>query len=188
MLFDKTLEMGLIGEGEIAKWVNSRGNSVLPAYEIENQFKGPRLFCPDRALVTPDMLVIGKKGAFCWIEAKTKSVWSWHLRTSNFQDGIDAHHWDEYQEVQSRFSMDVWILFLHRESKGCSRTPKLVMPPSPGLYGATVDEMENTVDHRSSVWGSTGMVYWNLDKPIHKLADYPLIAGSAQELTKRRTR
>lgn len=74
--FAQTLEFGKIGESDIAYWLRDRNNCVLPIYEKEiDEGKGPRLFSPNGEHIVPDMLVLPEVE---WIEAKHKSVFTWH--------------------------------------------------------------------------------------------------------------
>ena len=52
--FQENLHVGQIGESLIAAWLKSRGNSVLPVYEVEiDTGKGPRVFSPSGQIVAP---------------------------------------------------------------------------------------------------------------------------------------
>jgi len=170
--FDSKLEWGQLGEGEIAKWLRARGWSILPVYEKEiHNGKGPRLFLPKSAqLVAPDMLAFKANGAL-WIEAKTKTVFSWHRVTQKWVTGIDLHHYQQYLQVADVSPWPVWLLFLHKESSEPSRQEPWPCPT--GLYGGLISNLAKSENHRHENWGKTGMVYW-AEQTLKKIADYPL--------------
>lgn len=176
--FAHSLEQGLIGESEIAQWLIRRGATILPAYEIQiERGKGPRIFQATGQLVAPDMLVVGKR--IVWVEAKTKSGWSWHANSQKWQDGIDLNHWRDYQKVDATLPWPVWVLFLHRTQEEATpsreeyRAPPYETPPEPGIYGSTVRYLSQANGRESDVYGPHGMIYWNRDDLL-QLAGYPL--------------
>lgn len=175
--FAQTLQRGQLGESIIAQWLRERGTSVLPAYEKEiDTGKGPRLFLPEGQLVTPDLFVFP---AMEFIEAKHKSVFSWHHRTQQWCTGIDLNHYRDYQEVQKQTESRVWLFFLHREStpnpidsrgrKDCSQCTRsergTCCPPEcpTGLFGASLAHLVRREHHRHKRHGRHGMVYWAED-------------------------
>lgn len=108
--FAENLEFGQTGESVIARWLRSRGSSVLPAYEKElDTGKGPRLFTPIEQVVTPDLFVFP---AMEFIEAKHKTVFSWYRKTQKWCTGIDRHHYREYKKTQKVTGRKVWLFFL----------------------------------------------------------------------------
>jgi hypothetical protein len=162
--FERTLHRGRIGEGKIASWLLTRGQcrAVLPAYEIEIESgKGPRLFFTRVEFVTPDMLVFGSHGMF-WVEAKTKTAFTWYRKNGTWQDGIDLRHWEHYLEVHQRTGIDIWLFFLHGDAGRAKNTPLDKYPPS-GLFAQTIKKLRTCVDHTSYRHGTSGMVYWNID-------------------------
>src|SRR5690554_3978032 len=111
-VFSKQLEIGQLGESVIARWCMSRGNSVIPVYEKEIiTGKGPRFFSPQGQFVAPDMFILP---SMTFIEAKHKTVFSWHRITGRWCTGIDLNHYEDYQKVQAITGRPVWLLFLHR--------------------------------------------------------------------------
>lgn len=183
MTFHEQLAMGQIGESAIAGWLRHRGSSVLPAYEKEiDTGKGPRLFCPERQLVTPDLFVFP---SLVFIEAKHKSVFSWHHLTARWCTGIDLNHYDDYREVQRQTETRVWLLFLHRSSSpskidaggrsdchACAASPTgsccEVECPT-GLFGGPLSYLSEHENHRHGNHGRHGMVYWQ-HKTLNLLA------------------
>lgn len=167
--FAKKLEVGKVGESEIAGWLKSRGHHVLPVYEIEkNQYAGPAVYTADGdSVIAPDMICFGK-GQTTWIEAKHKNAFSWHRKTQRFVTGIDVHHYNHYQRIAKLVDWPVWLLFLHRG--GVAKDS----PPSPsGLYGGELEVLAKNENHRHENWGKGGMVYWAIEH-LRKFADYPL--------------
>jgi hypothetical protein len=162
MSFAQSLETGLIGEGEISKWFTGRGYVVLPAYEVEmSHGKGPRIFSAHGQLIAPDLLVFNSEKVF-WIEAKTKSAFTWHRISGSWQTGIDRRHWHDYLKVNVITPFPIWILFLHRPGNVAKDTPEGMVSPS-GLFGNTIESLELSVDHEHENHGPSGMVYWRRD-------------------------
>ena len=162
--FQTNLSSGRLAEGVIANWLRRRGNTVIPAYELESVGqKGPQVYAPNFELVAPDLLV-WKDGKTCWIEAKSKSVFAWNRTTKAWVTGIDLHYYEQYQKVLSHFEFkwDVWLLFLHSSSipsdadlrHGCP-----VKCPT-GLFGNSLNVLRSVEHSRDLRWGRTGMVYW----------------------------
>jgi hypothetical protein len=168
--FNDRLKTGLLGEDEISRWFIRKSFQVLPAYQIEvNHGKGPRLFTPDGQFISPDLLIFNSK-KILWIEAKTKSAFTWHRQSNTFQTGIDRRHWNHYLEVEKRTPFPVWILFLHRQGCIAKDTPAGMESPS-GLFGNSVPELNRTIHHQHDNWGPSGMVYWTVNA-LKKLADF----------------
>jgi len=166
--FDARLAEGKIGESIIAQWLKSRGNHVLPVYEVEKgQYAGPAIYAADgRSFVAPDMLSFGSKSV-TWIEAKHKDAFTWHRKTRRFTTGIDLHHYRQYLEVMRLTEWPVWLMFLHRS--GAAKDS----PPGPtGLFGNDLAYLAEHENHRSDRWGRSGMVYWAVDH-LKKLAPWP---------------
>ena len=117
--FEDNLAFGRIAESKITRWILDRENTVIPIYTMENEedYKGPRVLLKDEQIVSPDLLVINKDSSVCWIEAKHKTVFSWHRRTKRWVTGIDAHHYSQYRRVMEIVDWPVWLLFLHISSE-----------------------------------------------------------------------
>lgn len=163
--FRESLEFGKAAETAIAKWLIGRGCKVLPAYEIvDAKFEGPRLFCKEGNLVTPDLLVFADGGT-CWIEAKHKTAFTWHRKTSRFVTGVDMHHWNDYLAVKEKTKLKCWILFNHLGgvAKDSPESPR-------GLFGGEVEFLQRNINHTHENWGRHGMVYWAHDK-LKRLGD-----------------
>lgn len=177
--FNDTLHTGLIGESLIARWLNARRWNVLPAYQVEvDNGKGPRFYTATAgALVTPDMLAI-RDGQVWWVEAKTKSAFTWHRLTETWQTGIDRRHWLEYLKVREITPFPIWLLFLHRPDKAAKDTPSGKISPS-GLYGQEIGYLCEHVDHEHENHGPTGMVYWQ-EQSLTKIATYREVVDAAQ--------
>lgn len=160
-VFQENLAFGKIGESDIACWVRARNSAVLPVYEKEiEEGKGPRLFGGSGEHVAPDMLVFP---IVEWLEAKHKSVWSWHRLTQRWVTGIDLNHYRGYQDTQRESGRRVWLFFLHRCDQPHPRDLNAGSPRScpTGLFGGTLDYLERNQNHTDSRWGRHGMVYWS---------------------------
>ncbi len=159
--FDEQLRFGKVGEGRIARWLIAKGYSVLPIYEKERETgKGPVLYSADGVAVAPDMVVY--KGAVVkWLEAKTKSSFSWHRISGEWRTGIDLRHYEEYLKVARAAPWELWLLFLHLNPTGAKDTPLELVGKSPvGLFGNALSYLEKHEGHRHPGWGNSGMVYW----------------------------
>jgi hypothetical protein len=168
--FEKNLAQGQLGEGIISKWLQERGHSVFPAYQIEQHTgKGPQLFSAARDLVLPDLLVFKGKNIH-WVEAKNKTCFSWHRITSRWTTGIDLRHYEEYQEVSERTELPVWLVFWHPKSQPDLRDLDHGSPKEcpTGLFGGDIDRLKDCENHRAESFnhasntghGKSGMVYW----------------------------
>lgn len=165
--FARQLQIGRVAEGLIAKWLQARGNAVMPAYEIEKSHgKGPQLFSTEGKFVAPDMIVFAHEGVQ-WIEAKHKSVFTWYRKEKCWVTGIDQRHYQDYQHVMVRTRLPVWLMFYHRESQPAERDLPYCPAKCPtGLFGGPLNRLMECVNHTSQPrnggtgWGKSGMVYW----------------------------
>jgi len=154
--FSSQLSFGKVGESAIAEWFKRKGYAVLPVYEVEmNTGKGPQVFTLDAELVAPDMLCFNGKRVY-WIEAKHKSVFTWHRITGRWTTGIDKHHYEDYLRVAEKSPWPVWLLFLHRN--GYTDEPPHDCPA--GLFGRELLYLREHENHQHKGWGKYGMVYW----------------------------
>lgn len=163
MGFHQQLAHGQLGESIIAKWCMSRGSSVLPVYEKEiDTGKGPRFFTPEGQHAAPDMFVMP---SMHWVEAKHKTVFTWHRKTARWVTGIDLNHYEDYKRVQATSTRPVWLLFLHRCSTPDARDLAHGCPAEcpTGLFGGGLDYLAENENHRHENWGRYGMVYWAHD-------------------------
>ena len=162
MNFSENLAVGRIAEGQIAKWLVSRGNAVMPAYEIEkNSGKGPQLFAMEGGIVSPDMVVFGAHGIH-WVEAKRKTVFTWYRAKHQWETGIDSRHYYEYLKVRSITNLPVWLLFLHTQSEPweCDKAQNGCPANCPvGLFGEEIKTLDKKISHVSDRYAK-GMVYW----------------------------
>jgi hypothetical protein len=158
--FNETLARGQLGESLIANWCKARGNSVLPVYEKEiDTGKGPRFFTPEGQLVAPDMFVMP---SMHWIEAKHKSVFTWHRISRKWVTGIDRNHYADYCRVLEISRRPVWLLFLHRSSQPDARDLQHGCPSKcpTGLFGGNLKTLMRNINHEHANHGRHGMVYW----------------------------
>lgn len=173
--FNRSLKFGQIGEGYIAQWlIQARGFHILPVYEKELETgKGPTLFTCGGTLIAPDLFAYKRIDPYrgwkhervLWIEAKTKSAFSWHRTTRRWTTGIDQRHYQNYLQINSQSLWPVWLLFLHLDGRAKDTPPGLVSPQ--GLFGETLSYLSRHINHTSPNWGSSGMVYWAHEELLH---------------------
>lgn len=175
MTFDENLQFGRVAEGLIATWLQSRGNAIMPAYEIEKATgKGPQLFCLDGDFVAPDMLVFTANG-IRWIEAKHKTHFTWHRITKRWTTGIDMKHYHDYLMVEKQTKLPVWLMFFHGDSRPSDEDRGHGCPNEcpTGLFAGKLFDLVVSENHRAPKYdptraglvghGRTGMVYWAPD-------------------------
>ena len=154
--FSENLEFGQAGEGLIAKWLISRGCSVLPVYEkIIDNGKGPRMFTGTGNLVAPDIIAFGRSVTF--IEAKRKTGFTWNRKYQRLVTWIDLRHHRDYVEVAKKTNMPLWLLFL-QHGKVTKDFPKGVTNPD-GLFGANIAKLITSYSHIHE-GGGPHMIYW----------------------------
>ena len=99
-----------------------------------------------------------------WIEAKTKTSFTWHRLSRKWVTGIDLRHYCDYLRLAASSPWPIWILFLHTEPRGAKDTPAEQVGKSPtGLFGNQLSFLSEHENHRHSNWGNSGMVYWARD-------------------------
>lgn len=176
--FNQMLAFGKLGESAIAEWLNKRGWNVLPVYEKQiDEGKGPQLFTPMGQLIAPDLFAFKPLDSkSLWIEAKHKSVFSWHRKTRRWVTGIDLMHYGDYLKIDTLSPWPIWLLFLHVQSSIPERDEPWPCPV--GLFGQTINELKQKENHRHSNWGKTGMVYW-WEKNLVRLASLDELILSA---------
>jgi hypothetical protein len=163
--FEQKLAFGQAAESDIAKWLRGRGHYLLPIYDIEIACgKGPRIFGPNsEQIVAPDFLVRhGTAGYTCWLEAKHKTVFTWHRKTCQWTTGIDLHHYQNYIKAREVFAVRVMLMFLHSVSTPSAGDIHHGCPAAcpTGLYGGWLDDLRKCESHRHHNHGRYGMVYW----------------------------
>lgn len=172
MTFEQQLAVGKVAEGLIAQWLMARGNAVLPVYEIEKSCgKGPQLFSREAERVAPDMVVFAANGV-TWVEAKHKSVFTWHRNTKQWTTGIDLRHYGDYMHVAKQTRLPVWLMFFHRDNMPSEADRRAGCPEHcpTGLFGGDLFGLVLTENHRAPALdlnrdgcvghGRSGMVYW----------------------------
>lgn len=182
--FEQSTEFrfGKLGESVIARWLIGRGNCILPVYEKQiDEGKGPQFFTPQGEFVAPDMFVFP---AMVWLEAKHKSICTWHRNTQRWTTGIDLNHYEAYKRTQELSHRRVWLLFLHRSSVPDSQDIEVGCPSEcpTGLFCGNLDYLAKNENHRHSNWGRHGMVYWDLDK-LTKLAELGDLENTVRKLS-----
>jgi len=179
MSFEKQLQVGRAGESYIARFMQSHGYLVVPAYEkIINSGKGPQVYGVSSSYVAPDLFVFNGEKAF-WIEAKHKTAFTWHRKSDTWQTGIDLHHYEDYLKVQDASPFNVWLLFLH---EGGQAKDSPADSPS-GLYGNKLNELRHCEHHRHSNHGRHGMVYWTIDDLIEIASLQKVLWCSTNQVT-----
>jgi len=194
MSFAEKLAFGKVAEGFIANWLMARGNSVLPVYEIEKSTgKGPQLFGLDASLVAPDMVAFTENGVV-WIEAKHKSVFTWHRNTQQWTTGIDLRHYGDYLKVAKTTRLPVWLMFFHNRAEPSDSDRRMGCPEScpTGLFGGDIFDLVPRENHRSPALndnregikghGNSGMVYWAAST-LKQLASHDHVMQLAQQRT-----
>lgn len=178
--FQQRLVVGQLGESAIARWLKRNGYNIMPVYEKEvSQGKGPQVFMADgRQLVAPDLFAFkaGESGSALWIEAKHKSVFSWHRITERWVTGIDLRHYSDYLRVADSSPWRVILMFLHREA----RTNEWPYNCPSGLFGNDLKVLRTTENHRHANWGKSGMVYW-AETSLKKFATVEEVFGAEKK-------
>jgi hypothetical protein len=172
MSFAQKLEYGKVAEGLIAQWLMARGNSILPVYEIEKSVgKGPQLFSASAEHVAPDMVAFTSNGVM-WVEAKHKTVFTWHRNTQHWTTGIDLRHYGDYMHVAKQTKLPVWLMFFHRNEVPSDSDKRYGCPSEcpTGLFGGDLFTLILKEHHRTLPidlgrngylgHGKSGMVYW----------------------------
>jgi hypothetical protein len=161
--FDDALKFGKTGEGYLARYLIRSGFNVLPVYEIEQgQYKGPSVYSSCGRLVAPDMMAFSSRVEFegekcCFLEAKTKSAFTWHRITQRFTTGISRQHFYDYLKIQQNAPFTVWLMFLQLDKVAAKDSPH---GPS-GLYGASVEWLSRKINHEHIAEDERkSMVYW----------------------------
>lgn len=159
MSFSQSLTFGKTAESAIARWLLSKGFSILPVYEkLGNEYKGPTLTTPSGSLIATDMLVY-RANNILWVEAKHKTAFSWHRITDRWVTGIDLCHYQDYLQIAKQSPWPVWLLFLH---EGGQAKDSPANSPA-GLFGNNIEILRVCENHRHTKWGNGGMVYWAVD-------------------------
>lgn len=191
MSFPKMLEFGKTGESRVSEYFKRSGFSVLPVYEIESEGKGPAVYTSSGNYVAPDMFCFSRRAMFegerhFFIEAKTKSAFTWHRRTSKWATGISKRHFLDYLKVQENAGFPIWIMFLQLDgvAKDSEKGPD-------GLYGATLESLWRSINHEycpddgcksrcnmeGKRCGRSSMVYWSEDR-LFKFASLEEVMGA----------
>jgi hypothetical protein len=115
-----------------------------------------------------------------FIEAKHKTVFTWHHVTKRWLTGIDLHHYEQYDQVQRETRKAVYLLFLHecstpsaidlggrKQCRDCGEAESGSCSPREcptGLFGRSLNFLKSNENHRDPRWGRHGMVYWAHNK------------------------
>jgi hypothetical protein len=172
--FASKLKMGLMGESDIAKYFNKKGYNVLPVYEKQiDTGKGPTLFAYNGSqYIAPDMLVFKDRlysgDDALWIEAKTKTAFTWYRAKQVWNTGIDLRHFRDYVKVSRLSPFKVFLVFLHLGGIAKDTPPGMVSPT--GLFTNSLKYLAKNYCHKSKNWGRSGMVYWEPGNHLVKIA------------------
>lgn len=180
--FRDALAFGKIGEGYIASWFRRNGYNVLPVYEKEiHEGKGPVLFSTFGPFIAPDLLVFqgrnngtGDLAKVRWIEAKTKTAFTWHRNTQRWTTGIDLRHYHDYLRIADFSPWPVWLMFL--QLPGIAKDSPSGCPS--GLFGNDLLYLRDHENHRHQNGGKAGMVYW-ASETLKLIASLQDVMGSA---------
>ena len=182
-------EKGTIGESITARWLRSRGYTVIPAYEKQvSDWKGPRVYLPEGQLVAPDLFALitrhDQTYAF-WGEVKTKERFTWRFTEGVWQTGLDCKYFEEYKELWEVHKLPVYIFFYHRRTDTDVRDVQRGAPDTcpAGLFVQRLDTLLALAQrggrrgHTDQHTGKyTPMVYWY----IHHLQQYATLEQISQ--------
>lgn len=157
-IFDEMLSWGQDGEELVARYLLSRGCSILFSRARDN---GPqRMYTPLGPVVAPDLLAI-KRGVF-WVECKRKDRFEWHRKGGYWYTGIDTPQYDKYCALNTSQPIPVYLFLLHEHSYNGSPT---------GLYGGALGQLSEIIFNRFPPSANgRGLVMWR-----HQ--DLPFIAA-----------
>lgn len=162
MRFEESLKVGKVAESLIARWLQKRGNYVLPIYEIEkNQFAGPAIYIEERPVIAPDIMAINSSGNCCWIESKNKSAFTWHRLSKRWTTGIDLKHYNDYLYLMRKIDIPIYLFF--NQNGGKAKDSK---KSESGLFVADLNFLKDHENHRCEAKPhcKNGMVFWAKDK------------------------
>jgi len=108
--FEKMLKIGKEGEHEVARYLISKGVSVLPLYQFNND-KIPLLFTKNANLILPDLTCFKDSKVF-FIEVKTKNRWVNY--NGELETGLDERLYKQYLEVMKITGLDIYLIFNHK--------------------------------------------------------------------------
>ena len=159
MSFEQSLSFGKVAESAISKWLQARGNYVLPVYEIEkSEYAGPALFINEKPCVAPDMLCIKPDSEICFIESKNKEAFTWHRKTQRWTTGIDLKHYEDYIFLSQKTKIPIYLFFNHRggAAKDSDKSES-------GLFFNDLAFLKDNENHRCKPKDhcNSGMVFWS---------------------------
>ena len=109
------------------------------------------------------------KGRIIWVEAKTKSGFTWYRKTQEWLTGIDLRHFNDYVEVAKETKAPVWLMFL-QEGKATKDQPEGLVNPA-GLYGQWITSLIVRCHHKHG-----GMIYW-AEGSLVRMCDLEFVPG-----------
>ena len=163
-VFERKLKFGKIGESIIGSYFRNKGFIVLPIYEKEiSEGKGPALYFPKEEIIATDMFVF-RRNDIRWIEAKHKSVFTWHRNSETWTTGIDMHHYEQYRKIDKQTPWPVGLVFHHEGGYSETNPPDKESPS--GIHGNSLEFLseDENIHHTWGKYGKGGMIYWAIDK------------------------
>lgn len=151
--FEEYLHIGRAGEDILKDWLQQSGAYVIETRDMmktDQKHKGPSMWGLNDSYVLPDFEAI-KKGNLIFVEAKTKSTISNHLKSRKQQHGIDTRHYIHYLEVNKLSGIDVWVVILEipdpQKIALCDYrpNPRITAITEPIMLCANLDELN--IDH-----------------------------------------
>ena len=139
MLHSPEWKQGDTAQQRWAEKMRARGLCVLPTYAFEDvtkETKAPVMLIPDRVLVTPDMLTLGRKAVepVVWHEVKSKSAPTWHRNKERWEHGFDYDLVSEYDTVQTESMCPVWIIVQELSTPSDPSTESALVAAEVWLY------------------------------------------------------
>lgn len=179
---------GRLGEDRISQHLRKLGYNVVPVYEKEiDDGKGPRVFMASCTnvdqLIAPDLFIIGIEDAkppngplFAWVEAKTKTRFSWYGKGNYFVTGIDLRNFNDYCTLAEKTNVPIYLFFLHTQCDTSREDVYKWGAPATcptGLFCRNIKFLSQPTNksHISQQHGSSGMIYWRPDVHLKKIAE-----------------
>lgn len=110
--FNEQLAFGEEGEHEVARYLISKGVSVMPLYQFENSH-APLIYTINTNVVSPDLICF-KDDCFM-VEVKTKNQWVKFKGIT--ETGFNKKHFDHYKSIQDITGKQVYVFFNHKKQK-----------------------------------------------------------------------
>jgi hypothetical protein len=110
--FKEQLAFGEEGEHEVASYLISRGVTILPLYQFENN-TAPLLYHIRGKIISPDLICFGRESFM--VEVKTKNQW---VKFNGIvETGLNQKHFNHYSDIQVATGNIVYVFFNHKTEK-----------------------------------------------------------------------